>query len=300
VLGGAVLEADAVDARGIREVQFRIDGVPVRTAVNPVRGLSHTPGGGHFIHGWDAGGTAPGPHVFEARAVDNGGQSSVARSTIVVLPHTLADTDPPETAIVAGPRGRTSDTTPRFRFDSSEQPAAFECSLDDRRFRSCPPRYEVALVAGHHELRVRAVDAAGNADPTPSVRSFRVLAPGPVEVTATRPIPLNRRGKAPVPVTCHSRRRCRGFLVLNAIVPRSKAGSLRAVAARKGRKLRLGRSRFSVAPHRRRPVLVKVATAGRRLLRRHDRVKALATVSLNTPVGVETSTWRLTLTSNDG
>jgi hypothetical protein len=300
VLGGAVLEADAADARGIREVQFRIDGIPVATATNPVFGLSHTPGGGHFIHGWDAGGTAPGPHIFEAIAVDNGGQSSVARSTIVVQPHTFADTDPPETAIVAGPRGRTADTTPRFRFDSSEQPATFECSLDERRFRSCPSRYEVALVAGHHELRVRAVDAAGNVDPTPSVRSFRVIAPGPVEVTATRPIRLTRRGKAPVPVTCHSRRRCRGVLVLHVIVPRAKAGSLQAVAARKGRKLRLGRSRFSVAPRSRRPVLVRVSTAGRRLLHRHDRLKAPATVSLNTPVGVERSTWPLTLTSNDG
>ena len=103
-----------------------------------------------------------------------------------------------------------------------------------------------------------------------------------------------------MPVTCHSRRRCRGVLVLDVIVPRAKPGSLRAVAARKGRKLRLGRSRFSVAPHTRRPVLVKVATTRRRLLRRHDRLKALATVSLNTPAGVETSTWRLTLTSNDG
>jgi hypothetical protein len=299
VLGGAVLEADAVDARGIREVQFRIDGIPVATAVNAVFGLSHTPGGGHFIHGWDAGGTAPGPHIFEARAVDNGGQSSVARSTIVVQPHTFADTDPPETAIVAGPRGRTSDTTPRFRFNSSEQPAAFECSLDGARFRSCPSRYEVALVSGHHRLRVRAIDAAGNVDPTPSVRSFRVLAPGPVEVTATRPIQVNRRGRAPVPVTCHSRRRCRGVLVLAVIVPRTKAGSLQAVAARKGRKLRVGKRRFSVSPRTRRKVLVRVSTAGRRLLRRHPKLNAVASVTLDTPVGPQRSSWPLTLTAKD-
>jgi hypothetical protein len=300
VLGGAVLEADAADARGIREVQFRIDGVPVATATNAVFGFSHTPGGGHFIHGWDAGGTAPGPHILEARAVDNGGQSSVARSTIVVQPHTFADTDPPETAIVAGPGRRTSDTTPRFRFDSSERPAAFECSLDGARFRSCPSRYEVALVAGRHGLRVRAIDAAGNVDPTPSVRSFRVLAPGPVEVTATRPIQLNRRGLAPVPVTCHSRRRCRGVLVLAVIVPRTKAGSLRAVAARKGRKLRIGLRGFSVAPRTRRKVLVRVSATGRRLLRRRDKLPALATVRLNTAAGVVPSTWRLTLTSKGG
>jgi hypothetical protein len=137
-------------------------------------------------------------------------------------------------------------------------------------------------------------------DPTPSVRSFRVLAPGPVEVTATRPVQLNRRGQAPVPVTCHSRRRCRGVLVLGVIVPRAKAGSLEAVAARKGRKLRIGLRRFSVASRSRRKVLVRVSAAGRRVLRRHDKLPAVATVRLNTAVDVQPSTWRLTLTSKGG
>jgi outer membrane protein assembly factor BamB len=300
VLGGAVLEADAVDARGIREVQFRIDGVPVVTAVNPVSGLSHTPGGGHFIHGWDAGGTAPGPHILEARAVDNGGQSSVARSTIFVQPHTFADTDPPETTIVSGPRGRTSDTTPRFRFESSESPAMFECALDGPRFRPCPSRYELALVAGRHGLRVRAVDAAGNVDQSPSLRFFTIRAPGAIEVVSLDPIELTRRGRLPVPVTCHSRGRCRGVLRLDLIVPRAKKGSRHAVASRKGRKLRLGRSRFSMTPRTRRRVLVRASTTGRRLIRRHDRLRALASVRLNTPTGLETTTWPLTLSSKDG
>ena len=298
VLGGAVLEADAADARGIREVQFRIDGVPVVTATNPVSGLSHTPGGGHFIHGWSAAGTAPGPHILEARATDNGGQSSVAKATIFVQPHTFADTDPPETRIVAGPRGRTSDTTPRFRFESSE-PAEFECALDEPRFRSCPARHVLALVAGRHGLRVRAIDAAGNVDQSPSLRFFTVLAPGPVEVATTRPIELNRRGQTPVPVTCHSRRRCRGVLVLDVIVPRAGASTLRAAPARKGRKLRMGMRRFSVGPRARRKVLVRVFAAGRRLLRRRGRLKAGASVRLDTPTGVERSNWPLKLTVKD-
>jgi hypothetical protein len=300
VLGGGTLEADAVDARGIRDVQFLIDGAPVATATNPVRGLSHTPGGGHFIAGWDAAGTAPGPHALEAIATDNGGQTSAARATLVVQPHTLFDdTDPPETAILSGPRRRTPDTTPRFRFSSSEHPEAFECSVDGGRFRSCPARHELALVAGRHRLRVRAVDAAGNVDPTPSVASFTVLAPGPVEVATLRPIEL-RRGAVAVPVTCHSRRRCRGVLVLHVLVPRAGAASVEAIASRKGRKLRVGRRGFSVGARTRRKVLVRVSTAGRRLLNRHNALDATATVKLNTPTGVERSSWPLKLVSGDG
>ena len=294
VLGGGLLEADAVDARGIREVRFRIDGVPVATATEPVSGLSHTPGGGHYTHGWNASATAPGPHSLEAIAIDNGGQSSSAKATIVVQPQ--PDTNPPETGIEAGPRGRTRDTTPRFRFSSSESPAAFQCSRDGRRFRSCPSRHVIALVAGRHRLRVRAVDAAGNVDPTPAARSFTVLAPGAVEVAALGPIELNRRGRVPVPVTCHARRRCRGVLVVHVFVPRAKAGSVRAMAARKGRRLRVGRRRFSVGARTRRKVLVRVSTVGRRLLRRNGRLKALATVRLNTRTGLQRSRWPLTMT----
>lgn len=300
VLGGGILEAVAADARGIRDVQFLVDGTPVASSTNPVSGLSHTPSGGRFIAGWDAGGTAPGEHTLQAVATDNGGQVSTAKAIIVVEPHTFADTDPPETTIEAGPRGRTADTTPRFRFSSSEQPEAFQCSLDGKRFRSCPTRHELALVAGGHRLRVRAIDAAGNVDPSPSSRSFTVLAPGSVEVAAIRPIELDRRGRVAVPVTCHSRRRCRGLLVVYAIVPRAGAGSVRAAPSRKGRKLRVGLRRFSVGGRTRRKVLVRVSAAGRRLLRRNGRVKALAKVKLNTPTGLERSSWPLTLTDKDG
>ena len=77
------------------------------------------------------------------------------------------------------------------------------------------------------------------------------------------------------------------------IVPRAKPGSLRAVAARKGRKLWVDRRRFSVSPRTRRKVLVRVSTAGRRLLRRHAKVNGLASVTLDTPVGPQRSSWPL-------
>jgi hypothetical protein len=121
-----------------------------------------------------------------------------------------------------------------------------------------------------------------------------------VEVATTRPIELNRRGQTPVPVTCHSRRRCRGVLVLDVIVPRAGASTLRAAPARKGRKLRVGKRRFSVGPRARRKVLVRVSAAGRRLLRRRGTLKAGASVRLDTPTGVDRSSWPLKLTAKDG
>jgi hypothetical protein len=101
-------------------------------------------------------------------------------------------------------------------------------------------------------------------------------------------------------VTCHSRRRCRGVLVLHAFVPRAGAASVEAIASRKGRKLRVGRTRFSVGARTRRKVLVRVSSAGRRLLNRHDQLNVTATVKLNTPAGVERSSWPLKLVSGDG
>ena len=75
---------------------------------------------------------------------------------------------------------------------------------------------------------------------------------------------------------------------------------MEAIASRKGRKLRVGRTGFSVGARTRRKVLVRVSTAGRRLLNRHDALDATATVKLNTPTGVERSSWPLKLVSGDG
>lgn len=302
VSGNVTLQAQAYDARGVSAVDFRIDGTSAGTAFAPEPGSlpSHALPGALFSLPVDTRGLANGDHVVEAVAADGRGLTTTSKATLRVANSVNpADTEPPDTAIEAGPGRRTSDTTPRFRFSSSERPEVFECSLDGSRFRPCPDRHVLALVAGRHRLRVRAVDAAGNVDPTPSIRSFTVLAPGPVEVAALRPLELNRRGQVAVPVTCHSRRRCRGVLVLAAFVPRAKAGSLRAAPARKGRKLRVGKRRFSVGARTRRKVLVRVSTTGRRLLRQNGRLKALATVNLNTPAGVQRSSWPLTLTARD-
>jgi PKD repeat protein len=82
----------------------------------------------------------------------------------------------PETTITSGPSGTTNSTSATFEFTASE-PASFECSLDAQPSSACssPVSYS-SLSAGSHTFRVRAIDLAGNADPTPAERTWIVNA----------------------------------------------------------------------------------------------------------------------------
>ena len=77
------------------------------------------------------------------------------------------DVKPPQTEITKAPRRRTDKHTAKFRFGSSEHGSSFECRLDRRPFAVCasPQRYK-QLKTGKHKFRVRAIDAAGNVDPS--------------------------------------------------------------------------------------------------------------------------------------
>jgi Glucose / Sorbosone dehydrogenase len=91
------------------------------------------------------------------------------------FPAANPDLDPPETEITRGPRRQIHRPRARFRFAADEPGAGFECRLDSRSFKPCgSPRRYVGLEAGMHRFRVRAVDLAGNLDPTPAHRRFEV------------------------------------------------------------------------------------------------------------------------------
>jgi hypothetical protein len=85
------------------------------------------------------------------------------------------DTTPPNTRLTAAPSRRTRVHRVRFRFVSTEAGSRFQCKLDRGRWTACrSPRTYSRLRVGLHVFRVRARDAAGNADPTPAVRSWRI------------------------------------------------------------------------------------------------------------------------------
>ena len=85
------------------------------------------------------------------------------------------DDVPPQTTATPLPDPvRTRD--PLVQFASSEpEGAAYDCSLDGYFWRPCSaPHRLIGLEEGAHVLRLRAIDAAGNVDPTPARLDFRV------------------------------------------------------------------------------------------------------------------------------
>jgi hypothetical protein len=86
------------------------------------------------------------------------------------------DKTPPQTTITKGPPGRIHRRTAKFKFVSSEAGSTFQCRLDRKPWRTCrSPKKVKRLKLGKHVFKVRAIDPAGNVDPTPAVRRFKVL-----------------------------------------------------------------------------------------------------------------------------
>lgn len=118
--------------------------------------------------------TAPlsdGSHTFSVRATDKAGNMDASPATRSFE----VDTTAPNTTITGGPSGTTNDTTPTFTFKSSESGGSFRCKVDGGSFSPCSsPKTTSTLGNGSHTFSVSAVDAAGNADSSPAVRSFTV------------------------------------------------------------------------------------------------------------------------------
>ncbi|HYU60126.1 MAG TPA: choice-of-anchor Q domain-containing protein [Solirubrobacterales bacterium] len=85
-----------------------------------------------------------------------------------------ADTDPPETTIVKGPKSKTKKRKAKFEFAADEPGSTFQCKLDKGDFEPCDPAETFKVKRKKHTLEVRAIDAAGNVDPTPATDSWKV------------------------------------------------------------------------------------------------------------------------------
>ncbi|TWH04710.1 FOG: PKD repeat [Nocardioides sp. J9] len=127
--------------------------------------------------------TSPGTRTATVTVTAPGGESTAASVDVVVLPDTVA----PRTTLRGGPTGTVRARNARFRL-SSDEPGRFRCRLDAGRWRDCAatPTFG-GLRDGPHVLRVRAVDRAGNVDPSPAVRRWRVDTRGPA-VARLRPV----------------------------------------------------------------------------------------------------------------
>lgn len=110
----------------------------------------------------------------DPRALEGDCSGGPARRDIGADEFAELDCDPPQTRI-KGPR-RTTRERVRFRLFSDETGSSFRCKLDRGRYRRCRARYRTPrLEPGRHTLRAKAIDPAGNQDPTPAVKRFRVI-----------------------------------------------------------------------------------------------------------------------------
>ncbi len=99
-----------------------------------------------------------------------------AAATSNGCPGTTADTDPPETTIDKSPKNKLTGSTAVYKFSSDEQNVTFECKIDKKPFKPCtsPKRYK-RLKEGKHSFKVKATDAAGNADTSAAGDRFKVV-----------------------------------------------------------------------------------------------------------------------------
>jgi streptogramin lyase len=88
-----------------------------------------------------------------------------------------SDTTPPQTKIAKGPGKKLAQGKAKFVFRSSEAGSTFACKLDQRKPSRCKsPKKYTGLKPGRHTFKVWATDRAGNKDPTPAKKRFRVPA----------------------------------------------------------------------------------------------------------------------------
>jgi hypothetical protein len=86
------------------------------------------------------------------------------------------DTDPPETTITKGAPSKLDKTKVKFKFNSDDAGATFECKVDSKPFKACTsPKTIKHLDDGKHKFKVIATDAAGNVDPSAAKDKFKVV-----------------------------------------------------------------------------------------------------------------------------
>jgi hypothetical protein len=126
------------------------------------------------------GSLAEGRHAFVVRATDalnNVGPDTTYLWTI--------ETRAPVLTITSGPPGLGNSRSASVSF-SADEPAAFQCSLDDRGFEPCgSPAAYASLRDGGHSFTVRATDAAGNV--AAASRAWTIDATAPQTTLASRP-----------------------------------------------------------------------------------------------------------------
>lgn len=118
----------------------------------------------------------------------------------------VRDATTPETFVETTVATLTGDLEATFTFTSDEPLATFLCAVDDKAFAACTSPYTTAALAdGDHVFKVKAVDVAGNEDPSPATHAWvidsnlpRLEIVGPPALTNVRATLLSITASKPV------------------------------------------------------------------------------------------------------
>ncbi len=100
-----------------------------------------------------------------------------------------AGAGPPNTVIDSGPPAETQSASATFQFHSTEHGATFRCRLDAGAAAPCASPWPLSgLAPGAHTFEVTAIDAGGNADPTPAIHTWTVNPAAPDDTPPTTTI----------------------------------------------------------------------------------------------------------------
>src|SRR5204863_483175 len=114
-------------------------------------------------------GLADGSHTFKVRGIDAVGNTDPTPASFTWV----VDTTPPDTSITSNPSNPSKSSSASFDFSGSDPGGSgvdhFECKLDGAAFATCSSGINYSgLADGSHTFQVRAVDKAGNTDPSPA------------------------------------------------------------------------------------------------------------------------------------
>jgi hypothetical protein len=151
------------DANGVARFECALDGAPFSPCTSPAS-LSNL---------------AEGVHTIQVRAIDNAGRVDAAPAT-----HTwTVDVTPPDTTIDSSPAALSTNSAPEFLFSGSDANdiTGYQCKLDTAEFSArTSPLALSGLSDGAHTFQVRAIDTAGNLDPSPASYTWIVDTTAPV------------------------------------------------------------------------------------------------------------------------
>lgn len=146
-------------------------------------------------------------HLFPSTPVENDGTAiagvtddidgDLRQSPPEIGADEFGDTIPPDTQILTNPTNPSNSADATFTFDGTDTGgsgvASFECRIDGGGFSACTsPKTYMGLSQGSHTFDVRAIDGAGNIDPTPASYSWVLDAIAPdTQILTNPPDPSN-------------------------------------------------------------------------------------------------------------